>query len=489
MGGMPFLFALTATLIYITPALAQKVKAAPDSGHPTAAITVSGSKFGDLEAIDVYVDTVDTLLLVSNATGSFSGSVTIPVTAGPGTHYVTAVGRKSGDAAQVAFTVTTPWAEVGFGAAGLRWNPYENTVNTGNVPYLGSVWQVPTVAVDSSPAVVSGRVYVATYGGQGVESLVASTGAVMWSTLPSVRFASSPAVVDGVVYVGAYTAQAMYALNATTGAIIWGTGTGSNFQAASPVVVNGVVYAGCQDGKVYAFEASTGTILWTYQTGSFVYSSPAVVDGVVYVGSADDNVYALNATTGALIWKYATGNSIYGSPAVANGIVYIGSDDASVYAIHAISGTKLWSYVTGGGVESSPAVAGGTVYVSSSDGNTYALDAHTGAVLWSVATNEGDFGSSPAVANGVVYVGGSDGTLYALDPYGDILWTGDVGGAVYSTPVISDGAVYVNSFNDVSDTGFTSVFAPDAGANALRVNALPPPLSSLHPDMSLSISR
>ena len=117
MGAMPLLYVLTATLICTTHVLAQKVKAAPDSGHPTATMMVSGSKFGDLEAIDVYIDTVDTLLLVSSATGSFSGSVTIPVSASPGTHYVTAIGRKSGDAAQVAITVTTPWAQIGFGSA------------------------------------------------------------------------------------------------------------------------------------------------------------------------------------------------------------------------------------------------------------------------------------------------------------------------------------------------------------------------------------
>ena len=56
----------------------------------------------------------DTLLLVSSATGTFSGSVTIPATASPGKHYITAIGRKSGDAAQKAFTVSTNWSEFHF---------------------------------------------------------------------------------------------------------------------------------------------------------------------------------------------------------------------------------------------------------------------------------------------------------------------------------------------------------------------------------------
>ena len=125
MGTMNILLSLIAVLIYAAPALAETVKVTPASGHPTAVITVSGTAFGDLEAIDVYVDTVDTLLLVSSATGTFSGSVTIPATASPGKHYITAIGRKSGDAAQKAFTVSTNWSELHFGTGRKGLNPYE----------------------------------------------------------------------------------------------------------------------------------------------------------------------------------------------------------------------------------------------------------------------------------------------------------------------------------------------------------------------------
>ncbi len=473
-------------LIYAAPALAETVKVTPASGHPTAVITVSGTAFGDLEAIDVYVDTVDTLLLVSSATGTFSGSVTIPVTASPGTHYITAIGRHSGDAAQKAFTVTTPWVEDGFGAAGLRWNPYENMLNTLNVPTLGPMWQATTGTAESSPAVVSGRVYVATYFGQGVESLNASTGAVIWSTLSSVQFYASPAVVGGVVYVGAFNpANGMYALNAVTGATIWNhvLSTSSIF-VSSPVVIGGVVYVGCNDGNVYAFQATTGNLLWTYATDGDVESSPAVVSGVIYIGSNDSNVYALNATTGALIWKYTTGGVVTGSPAVANGVVYVGSQDYKVYAIRANGGSLLWSFTTGAAIDSSPAVEGGTVYIGSIDGNIYALNAHSGAVRWSMATGSNVYGS-PAVANGVVYVGSAIGSLFGLDATdGNVLWTAETGNDIESTPVVSDGVVYVNN-----DGISTSAFAAGAGTNAVVQNLRAPAISSLHPDMSLTVTR
>jgi len=69
---------------------ATAVTLSPTSGHASTVVAVSGTGFGDNEAVDVYVDTVDTLLLVASSTGSISGSVTIPASAAPGTHDITA---------------------------------------------------------------------------------------------------------------------------------------------------------------------------------------------------------------------------------------------------------------------------------------------------------------------------------------------------------------------------------------------------------------
>ncbi len=270
---------------------ASVVKVTPASGHPTAVITVSGTGFGDLEAIDVYVDTTDTLLLVSSATGTFSGSVTIPATASPGKHYITAIGRHSGDAAQKAFTVSTNWSEFHFGTGRKGLNPYENVIDASNVSDLDIAWR-------------------------------ATTGTAIFS---------SPAVANGVVYVGSYDDN-LYAYNATTGALLWSATTGSRIES-SPAVANGVVYVGSQDDKLYAYHATTGALLWSATTGSTIASSPAVANGVVYVGSYDDNLYAYNVTTGALLWSATTGSRIESSPALANGMVYVGSEDNNLYAL------------------------------------------------------------------------------------------------------------------------------------------------------------
>ena len=57
-------------------------------------------------------------------------------------------------------------------------------------------------------------------------------------------------------------------------------------------------------------------------------------------------------------------------------------------------------------------MANGVVYIGA-DANVWALNARTGAQLWSYTTG-GAVWSSPAVANGMVYVASFDGKVYAF---------------------------------------------------------------------------
>jgi outer membrane protein assembly factor BamB len=85
-----------------------------------------------------------------------------------------------------------------------------------------------------------------------------------------------------------------------------------------------------------------------------------------------------------------------------------------------------------------------------------------------------------------VYVGSDDGFFYALDATdGSMLWLYDVGATTpISRMIVSDGIAYANSYG-----GETVAFALGAGNNVVRQNLQPPALSSLHPDMSLTVTR
>jgi len=425
----------------VTPGLVLSAQ----GGHPAGTVTVSGAGFGNFEAVDVFFDLTDLAIATTNGTGNFAGlTVTVPASAAPGIHWITAVGRHSGSSAQVRYSVSTNWPQFGFSVRHKHVNPFENVLSPFTVAGIDLDWSFPTgnSVFLSSPAVVNGTVYAGSFD-RNVYALNAATGAKLWSFATGGIVQSSPAVANGVVYVGSFDRN-VYALNAATGAKLWSFATG-DIVDSSPAVANGVVYVGARDRNVYAINAATGAKLWSFATGSLVQSSPAVANGVVYVGSDDRNVYAINAATGAKLWSFATGSFILSSPAVANGVVYVGSDDRNVYAINAATGTQLWSFATGSLVLSSPAVANGTVYIGSEDNNVYALKAATGAKLWSFAT--GSFiESSPAVANGVAYIGSDDGNVYAINAAtGTPLWSFTTGSGVESSPAVVNGTVYVGS--------------------------------------------
>jgi eukaryotic-like serine/threonine-protein kinase len=144
----------------------------------------------------------------------------------------------------------------GFDAAHTHNNPYERTLNPGNVTRLMSLWSFSTQnGIFSSPTVASGMVYI----GSADHNLYAFDA--------SCRNACQP---------------------------LWSFDTGK-FIDSSPAVAGGMVYIGSYDGKLYAFDASCRKDclpLWSFATGGFIRSSPAVANGIVYVGSTDHRFYA-----------------------------------------------------------------------------------------------------------------------------------------------------------------------------------------------------
>ncbi len=161
---------------------ATAVTLSPAYGHPSTVVSLAGTSFGDIELVDVYIDLVDTALLASSSTGGISGSITIPSSAGPGRHYITAIGRRTGDFAQTTFDVGTPWSQFGYSAAHLSANPWENTLSPSNVAAIGPKWINPGGSFGSSGATVAvnfGDVYGSFE--NGIEALSSSTGNVIWS--------------------------------------------------------------------------------------------------------------------------------------------------------------------------------------------------------------------------------------------------------------------------------------------------------------------
>ena len=176
-------------------------------------------------------------------------------------------------------------------------------------------WQPPAVqgrpapALDASPTVVAGRVYIGAQSG-GFYALNETTGRVAWSrqldteakvTCPARGITSTAAVlpdpVTGTSTVYVSGARFLYALNAGTGAVIWKTEIGpastsapnAYYNWSSPTVAGDHIYVGLSSdcdvplirGGVVELDQHTGRVLNTWHTvpagsvGGSIWSSVA----------------------------------------------------------------------------------------------------------------------------------------------------------------------------------------------------------------------
>ena len=242
-----YALACSASILWLAASgFGQSITLSPASNPPNTTTLVSGSGFSAAADVDIYFDTSDLALAVTDDTGSFSRiALRVPASALPGEHTVSAVDRSTEASAQTPFRVDMRWAQFRKRVSHDGHNLNENVLSPATAGGLGLVWKQAL-------------------GGEGVPALD-----------------SSPVVGNGRLYIGSNDGN-VYALNATTGCLLWKHTTRGQV-LASPAVANGVVYVASlnPDNTVYALKANTGALLWKYTTGYAVFSSPAVASGVV----------------------------------------------------------------------------------------------------------------------------------------------------------------------------------------------------------------
>jgi len=272
-----------------------------------------------------------------------------------------------------------------------------------------------------------------------------------------------------------------------------------NLAVCSPVGLGDIVFVSTSNGvdeghtkvhspqapDILAVDKRTGKVLWSRNdAGANVlhgqWSSPAVgsVQGKpqVIFGAGDGWCYAYEHDTGKLIWKFdlnpkdskwlpggrGTRNSIIATPVVFDDKVFLavgqdpehGDGPGHLYAIDAtqrgdITETgRVW-HVGGedfGRTLSTVAIADGLLYAADLAGFLYCLDVKTGKRYWRFDTYAGVWGS-PYVVDGKVLLGTEDGEVLVMRHGKEMeeLGRNDVLSSVYTTPVASNGVLYVAS--------------------------------------------
>ena len=236
-----------------------------------------------------------------------------------------------------------------------------------------------------------------------------------------------------------------------------------------------------------AVNKRTGELAWErHEPGDKIlhgsWSSPAygLVNGkpqVVFAGG-DGWCYAYEPKTGKPIWKFnlnpkdskwvlggrGTKNNIISTPVIQDNKVFLavgqdpehGEGPGHLYAIDAtkkgdITETgKIWHV---GGEDfhrtmSTAAIADGLLYLTDLSGFVYCFDAKSGSRQWRYDTFAAIWGS-PYVVDGKVMIGDEDGEVTVLAHGRQLkkITTNDMGNAVYTTPVASNGVLYVVNRN------------------------------------------
>lgn len=272
-----------------------------------------------------------------------------------------------------------------------------------------------------------------------------------------------------------------------------------NLAAGNPLIVGDVLYTvtgnGVDEGHLnipspgapsfIAVDKKTGKLLWesTLPAGMILHgqwSNPAYAEvkgrpQVIFPGG-DGWLYSLEPKTGKLLWKFdcnpkdslwkiggaGTRNNLISTPVIWDGKVYIGvgqdpehgegighlwvidaTGEGDVTATHAVwrrGGEDFHRTI------STVAIADGIVYAADLSGHLYALDAKTGQLHWKHDVFAAVWGS-PFVADGKVYLGDEDGDVVVMKAgtKKEVLYEVNMGSSVYTTPVAKDGVLYIST--------------------------------------------
>ena len=314
----------------------------------------------------------------------------------------------------------------------------------------GSSW--PGLAADGETA------YLAS--GSLVHAVSLKDGREMWSypekASSKLIFYAVPVVTpDGLVIIGsAGTDHSLVAIDPTdinpeTNSPLpaWTfTGAGDHW-VASPLVVGDKLFAPNSDGNLYVLDLSDGQSqkqpVKVIELGGRLWAQPVTDGEHVFVTSLDHSVYAVNLETYAVVWQEDVHAAIPGSLAISSdGMLYVGSLASQLEKFDPATGKHETALVAKDWIWSTPVVDGDSLYFGDVEGNFYSLDTSNDGLNWSIKP-DGAITASAILQNDHLLLATESGAIYAIGKDGSTLWFDEIGGQLYSTPVVSNDLILV----------------------------------------------
>ena len=274
----------------------------------------------------------------------------------------------------------------------------------------------------------------------------------------SIHFIAQPVVApDGTIVIGSSgTDHRLVALDPSqlsgdtikTPAEKWIFNEARSSWVAGALILNDKVFAPNSDGTLYVLDLQDGfsskTALQMINLGGALWAQPSTDGNLVYVASLDHHLHAINPETYEFAWPAIDlGGAAPGTPLVGpDGSIYIGSFTSEVVKVNPATGTDALLTNTKGWVWSGPVTDGKSIYFGDLEGNLFAVDVASGNQSWSIQPDGPVVGSPVVISEHIVFATES-GSVYAVDSAGKIVWQRDVGGQIYTSPVVSTDQIIV----------------------------------------------
>lgn len=326
-------------------------------------------------------------------------------------------------------------------------------------------------ALLSQPVVLGGRVYVLDSEADLV-ALDARDGRRLWSTGlnpddDDAVFPGGIAVEGDRIYAATGVGEAM-ALSVEDGREIWRVRLSGPVRGA-PTVAGGQIYVVTIENRTIALSAEDGRRLWEHQGISEVAAllggaAPAVAASTVLTPYSSGELYALLAENGRVVWVESLASirtlsaiarlaDIRGNPVIDRDLAFAVSHAGRMAAIDLRTGARVWERPVGS--VHMPWVAGDYLFVTGLNGEVVAMSRRDGRMRWvhrlppfeDMEDREDPIQyTGPVLVGDRLLVASSAGLVYAISPYtGELLGHIEVGDAVYVSPVVAGGTVYILS--------------------------------------------